>query len=38
MRWKLPGSNAGGALGIPGGGVKSADIGKNTEGEGMGLA
>jgi hypothetical protein len=34
MRWKLVGLSSGGEAGIPGVGVKSVDIWKNTGGEG----
>ena len=38
MRWKLSGWSTGGDVGIPGVGVKSVDIWKNTGGEGGHLA
>ena len=38
MRWKLRGLSPGGGAGIPGVGVKSVDIRKNTGGEGELLA
>jgi hypothetical protein len=38
MRWKLGGLSSGGDAGIPGVGVKSVDIWKNTDGEGRHLA
>ena len=38
MRWKLAVWSAGGGAGIPGVGVKSVDIWKNTGGEGERLA
>ena len=34
MRWKLAGLSTAGGVGIPGVGVKSVDIWKNTGGEG----
>ena len=34
MRWKLAGESTAGGVGIPGVGVKSVDIWKNTGGEG----
>jgi hypothetical protein len=34
VRWKLTGSSPGGEAGIPGVGVKSVEIRKNTGGEG----